>query len=68
MMVIASRYAVTRAHKKRFYETGTHGPKGASLQFGVSGSVIVIMKGLSQRKVAVSASVMKVHDYDTYKG
>ena len=30
MMVIASRYAVTRAHKKRLNETGTHGPKGAS--------------------------------------
>jgi hypothetical protein len=31
MMVILSRYAVTRAHKKRFHESGTHGPKGASL-------------------------------------
>ena len=30
-MVIVPRYAVTRAHKKRFHETGTHGPKGASL-------------------------------------
>ena len=27
-----------------------------------------MMKGLSQRKVGVSASVMKVHDYNTYKG
>eukprot|EP01047_Picozoa_sp_COSAG01_P100681 COSAG01_NODE_30505_length_614_cov_5.442718_2_plen_26_part_01 len=26
MMVIVPRYAVTRAHKKRFHETGTLGP------------------------------------------